>query len=141
MQYETIAAIIFILISTIFDIKRKEIPIILLVIFGIASIVLAAKVENQNWQLVIYSLIPGAAMLALSLCTSESIGYGDGFVVLVLGVLLGISKCLSCVFLGFFLSSVYSLFLLVLKKVNGKSRFPYMPFLAEIGRASCRERV
>lgn len=130
MQYEYIAAIIFILIGTIFDIKKKEIPILLIVIFGIVSIALAVRVENQNWQMVLFSLIPGATMLALSLCTRESIGYGDGFVVLVLGVLLGISKCLSCVFLGFFLSSVYSLLLLVFKKVNGKSRFPYMPFLA-----------
>lgn len=130
MQNEYLIAILFISVCAFFDIKRKEIPVLLIMIFGIVSIILVGISDNPDWMMILYSLIPGAALLTLSLCTRESIGYGDGFVVLVLGVLLGLSKCLSCVFLGFFLLSACSLLLLVLRKVNGKSRIPYMPFLA-----------
>ena len=77
----------------------------------------------------IYSLIPGAFLLAISLCTRESIGYGDGWTVLALGILLGLWKCFVVVFAGFLFSAIFSLILLVLRRVNGKSRLPFLPFI------------
>lgn len=120
----------FIAICCIFDIRKKEIPIFIIVAFGILSLIAVAIAQKPELYSVMYSLIPGAAMLGLSLCTKESIGYGDGFVVLVLGVLLGFVECVFVVLAGLFLSAVVGLVLLVFKKVRGKSRMPFMPFLA-----------
>ncbi|WP_342757871.1 prepilin peptidase [Kineothrix sedimenti] len=120
----------FIAICCIFDIRKKEIPIFIIVAFGILSLIAVAIAQKPELYSVLYSLIPGAAMLGLSLCTKESIGYGDGFVVLVLGVLLGFVECVFVVLAGLFLSAVVGLVLLVFKKVRGKSRMPFMPFLA-----------
>ena len=120
----------FIAICCIFDIRKKEIPVSIIVAFGLLSLIAVAIAQKTELYSVLYSLIPGAAMLGLSLCTKESIGYGDGFVVLVLGVLLGFTECVFVVLAGLFLSAVVGLVLLVFKKVRGKSRMPFMPFLA-----------
>ncbi len=120
----------FIGICCIFDIRKKEIPVFIIVAFGLLSLIAVAIAQKTELYSVLYSLIPGAAMLGLSLCTKESIGYGDGFAVLVLGVLLGFLECVFVVLAGLFLSAVVGLVLLVFKKVRGKSRMPFMPFLA-----------
>lgn len=120
----------FIAICCIFDIRKKEIPVFIIVAFGLLSLIAVAIAQKPELYSVLYSLIPGAVMLGLSLCTKESIGYGDGFVVLVLGVLLGFVECVFVVLAGLFLSAVVGLVLLVFKKVRGKSRMPFMPFLA-----------
>lgn len=120
----------FMAICCVFDIRKKEIPVYIIMVFGIVSLVIVAIKQKPELYSALCSLIPGAVMLGLSLCTKESIGYGDGFVVLVLGVMLGFAKCTVAVLAGLFLSAIAGLVLLVLKKVRGKSRMPFMPFLA-----------
>lgn len=129
MQKQYVLAIIFIIICTVFDLKKKTIPVLIIAISGMLSFGFLF-IEETDWYLVMYSLIPGAVLLMLSLCTKESIGYGDGFIVLILGLLLGITKCVTVVFIGFFVFAIFALFLLLIKKVNGKSKLPYVPFLA-----------
>lgn len=130
MEKEYVLALVFVISCALFDLKVKKIPSILLLGFGAVSVVFWLTAGTAGWKEAIYALVPGAAMLALGLCTKESIGYGDGFAVLVLGFLTGMVRCLAAVFIGFLLAAVCGLLLLALKKVNGKSRLPYMPFLA-----------
>lgn len=130
MNVKWIIAIIFMLILTVMDIRKKEISVLLLLIFG-ATVVFYVAVKGEREALsVIYSLIPGAFLLALSLCTRESIGYGDGWTMLVLGLLLGLWECLAVVFVGLVFSAIFSLVLLVLRRVNGKTRLPFLPFVS-----------
>ena len=130
MNVKWIIAIIFMLILTVMDIRKKEISVLLLLIFG-ATVVFYVAVKGEREALsVIYSLIPGAFLLALSLCTRESIGYGDGWTMLVLGLLLGLWECLAVVFVGLVFSAIFSLVLLVLSRVNGKTRLPFLPFVS-----------
>lgn len=130
MSVKYAMAIIFIIICSICDIRKKEVPVLLIGAFGVLSLIVTAIIQETDLFSFLYSLIPGASMLALGLCTRESIGYGDGFVVLVLGILLGFEKCIFAVFAGFLLSTVGGLVLLILQKVSGKSQIPFIPFLA-----------
>lgn len=125
---EWIIAAFFMLISTVTDIKNKTIPISVMILFGIFAAVYAV-IGNKHILEIIYSLTPGAFLLALSLCTRESIGYGDGLLVMVLGVLVGFSICLLTVISGMIISGVFALILLIFRKVNGKTRLPFIPFL------------
>lgn len=122
-------AILFMIILSIIDIKKKEIPVILLFLFGMAAILYVMAAGEKEWLNIAFSLIPGAFLLALSLCTCESIGYGDGWAIVVLGLLLGLEECMVIVMGGLILSSLFSLVMLVLRKVNGKSRLPFLPFV------------
>lgn len=122
--------IIFMAVFTIYDIRKKEIPTVWLFLFGITSLTYVIVNGETEWLSVIYALIPGASLLAISLCTRESIGYGDGWTVLVMGILLGLWECLAVVFAGLIFSAIFSLILLMLGRVNGKSRLPFLPFIA-----------
>lgn len=124
-----IIAVTFMLLLTIFDIRKKEIPALWLLLFGAVSFIYVGLKGEKEWIFVVYSLIPGAFFLALSLCTKESVGYGDGWTVLALGVLIGLRQCFAVVFTGLVFSAVFSLIMLVLRKVNGKSRLPFLPFI------------
>lgn len=130
MEKEQITALLFVFICSVSDIRKKKIPLMVIIVFGTVSVLFLAAGEERPWKEALYALAPGMGLLALAFCTGEGIGYGDGFAVLVLGLLVGALWCLTAVFLGFFLCAVWSLFLLALKKVNGKSRLPFVPFLA-----------
>lgn len=129
MRLEWLVAIGFMLTGSVIDIKKKELPLALLVLFGLAAAVCTGITGEKEWRDILYSFIPGAALLALGMCTRESIGYGDGLVVLILGLLTGLKGCLVIVSIGFVVSSVFAMVLLVFRKVKGKSRLPFLPFL------------
>ncbi len=123
-------SITFIIICAIFDIRKKEIPIFVIILFGCISILFIGISGKRTWADIMYSLAPGGFLLLLSLCTRESIGYGDGMAVLVLGILMGYRGCIVIIIIGFISSAFCALVLLVCGKVKGKSRLPFLPFLA-----------
>lgn len=127
---EWVISFIFIGICAVEDIRKKEIPVAILALFGILSLFYIGVLGEKEWMDVIFSFIPGAFLLLLSLCTRESIGYGDGLVTLVLGILVGLEGCLAAVMIGLLSSAVSALVLLICRKVKGKSRIPFVPFLA-----------
>ncbi len=123
-------SLIFIIICTIFDIRKKEIPVFLIGLFGCISILTIGIIGEKTWADIACSLVPGSILLLLSLCTRESIGYGDGMVALVLGILMGYGECIAIIIIGLMGSAVCALILLACGKVKGKSRLPFLPFLA-----------
>lgn len=129
MSIEYGVSVVFVVVCSVFDIRRKEVPVLLVGVFGLLALI-AAIIRKSELYPLLYSFIPGAAMLALSLCTRESIGYGDGLIVLVLGVFLGLGQCWAVVLSGLILSAAAGLVLLIFHKVNGKTRIPFIPFLA-----------
>lgn len=72
--------------------------------------------------------LPGLFLLAVARITGKA-GYGDGLVMIVLGVGFGylVSVVLLCVSL--FLLSLCSIALLLCRRVRGNTRMPYLPFL------------
>lgn len=129
MQTGWTIAVVCMGILAIADIRERAIPVIFLVIFGMIAVIYTVTVGEREWISILYSLIPGVFFLAVSLCTRESVGYGDGWTVMILGLLIGAEGCFVTVCVGLLLSAFSSLVLLVLRKVNGKSRLPFLPFL------------
>lgn len=129
MQSGWIIAIVCMGVLAIADVKEKAVPSIFLMIFGVIAVIYAVLNREKEWMNILYSLIPGIFLLMVSLCTKESIGYGDGWAVAALGLLIGAEACLLTVCAGLAVSAIFSLILLALHKVNGKSRLPFLPFL------------
>ncbi|MBR6770416.1 MAG: prepilin peptidase [Lachnospiraceae bacterium] len=119
----------FLIAASITDIRKKEISVILIGLFVATSIVYSIAFQTMKGNDFLYALIPGSSLLALGIMTKESIGYGDGLLILALGILLGLEKCLITVGMGLAASAIYALVLLAFRKVNGKSRLPFVPFL------------
>lgn len=72
----------------------------------------------------------GVLFLIISKCTKEAIGYGDSWMILLLGVYLGLWNILWLLSIAFVLSGVMSAFVLRKNKYFSKVSFPFIPFLA-----------
>lgn len=113
---------LYLFLASIFDVKTRKIPLILIIIFSIIEII-----YFTNFHFVL-GLIPGFLMIIISRITCNSIGYGDSFLILSLGFSLSIYTVFQLLLLGLFFSSIIGC-LLLLKNKNKKYKLPFLPFL------------
>ena len=78
IEWEWTICLIFMTICVITDIRKKEIPVIVVALSGGCALLYTIILGEKEWSEILYSLLPGACLLFLGLCTKESIGYGDG---------------------------------------------------------------
>lgn len=120
---------IFLAISAIIDIKRKEVSVKILIIFGVVG--LALYIIGRPISLVeeIGGILIGALILLLYHVTKGEIGEGDGWLLIVTGIFLGIGRNFELLMSGLLLAAVCSLFLILFKKADKKKEIPFIPFL------------
>ena len=71
-------------------------------------------------------MIPGILLLWLSAATGESIGYGDGMAVCVLGLWIGGGMVLKVLAVSFLLAGIGGIICVFRKK---REPMPFIPFL------------
>ncbi len=124
--------LILLCISSVFDIRKKELPLLILIAgffaaFGIEMWCICRGLETVSG--IAESLLPGVFFLLLSFFTREKVGYGDGLLLIVLGLFLGFYRCFLILCIGLIFSSVFALILLLFCKAGKNSRLPLVPFL------------
>lgn len=132
-MYFIIAIIIGVLLFTagLMDLKTKTISrgIILLLMFSClvgAFIRIFIDEEIGLWE-VAGGLLIGFCAIGLSMITREQIGRGDGLVIAAVGLILGFRKCLFAVCMASMIMTFVSVFVLILRKGNRKTRLPFIP--------------
>ena len=75
------------------------------------------------------SVIPGAVFWFISLVTREKVGYGDGWMLVMIGLFVGIWKCFLILLIGLISESVIVLALLALQRISSDRKIPFAPFL------------
>lgn len=120
---------IFLFIESIRDIRKREISMISVGIFGVLGIVLQLISDASNWYSMLAGALVGVVVLLSAKITCEKIGYGDGWLLVVTGIYLGFRYNLFLFAIALFLSAVVSMVLMVFKKVNRKSAIPFIPFV------------
>ena len=68
-------------------------------------------------------------MLLLSKAAGGRIGEGDGMVLLVTGLFLGLTENIWLLCLSLFLSAVFSVAALIFTKCGKNTAFPFVPFM------------
>lgn len=136
MELEWAANIIMLAFCSVQDIREKEISLWKLQIYGflILGIFLSRFFIQKNslFSLLekgIFGLIPGLLFLFLAKASKEAVGYGDGIILLFIGISIGFWQCLGVLFtalLGIFLAATMILILAGRKK---NVRIPFLPFL------------
>lgn len=117
----------WLLIISIVDIRKRNVPVWLLIPGGILAF--AGVVERQYGGLEIArSMIPGVVLLLLAM-TTGNVGYGDGIVMLFLGMVSGSGKSFLLFGVSLFLAAIFSLILLIMRKVKKNTGIPFLPFL------------
>lgn len=118
-------------VCAVVDGLRREIPIVV-VWLGIAVAVilrLQGVIDSDNWYAAVLSVIPGAMFWMLSFVTREKVGYGDGWMLVMIGLFVGLWKCFLILLIGLISESAAVLVLLAFQRVSGDRRVPFAPFL------------
>lgn len=124
---------ILLCICSVFDIRKREIPLIILIagiLAGLGATLWQIRVGTASAIEIGESLLPGIFLLLLSFCTGEKVGYGDGLLLIISGLLLGFIRCFVILCISLMVSSAFALLLLVFRKADRNSRLPMVPFLA-----------
>ncbi|MBQ8518850.1 MAG: prepilin peptidase [Agathobacter sp.] len=122
------------------DFKWKEIPLWFSVLGGMIGIVICI-VEERIILDVFFSCLPGVLSICFSWLTKETIGYGDGIVLLVMGIYLPLSQLISVGMLAFFIAGIVALLLLTVFRKKGNYRIPFIPFLGIAYGLECMIRI
>lgn len=120
-------ALLFLATLTPEDIREKQISAKKIIIFGLLALIcrLAAGQIRLGAE-VACSLIPGVFLLFLSVISKESIGFGDGLAVTVLGLWVGSTKTFIILCIAWTMAGVFAVICLIKK---WKEPIPFIPFL------------
>ena len=125
-QEEVKSAIILLYLGILagMDVRKRQISLVLTGVLFLAGIGWQILVEQTSWLEWLLSLLPGAGFLTLSYISREQVGYGDGLLLLTVGIWLGFGQTL-----GLILCSVLCGVLLMRKKIRKQDSIPLGPFL------------
>ena len=116
------------LIQSIWDIRYKEIPIVVTIISGVIGILLGFWMQRA-WLDVLCALFPGIVCLGISRITGEAIGYGDGYMLCAMGMYVTCEAVLAIGVMAIMMGGIFALVCLVLRRKHGKDQLPFVPFL------------
>ena len=122
---------IFLGICAVYDGVEREIPLVVVWLGIITAIVLHIQGlgGNGTWQAAALSVIPGAVFWILSFITGEKVGYGDGWLLIMIGLFMGLWQCFAILMIGLISSSFVVLILLAARKTSRDYQLPFAPFL------------
>ncbi len=116
-------------VCSVVDIKKKEISICFFVLLGIISSIGCFLNSGKISVMTILGVVPGMLLMVIAKITDQCIGYGDGIILAEIGLLTGVGKCMLILALALAVAGVFSLGIVVVKRVNRKYKIPFVPFL------------
>lgn len=112
------------------DWRTKQISCLALVAMSILVLVLRiVLVEDTVWS-TLGGMAVGAVFFLISKCSEESVGYGDCFLILLLGIFLGGKALIEVVLTATLLTSLFSIGVCMIRGWKKKYTIPFAPFLA-----------
>lgn len=115
------------------DIRTKKIPVSAITASALLSVLTALMTAADGPESMLRFFLagmPGALLLVIAFFSRESVGYGDGVLMLCLGPVFGLQRTLFGVAIAFFVTALTSAGLLAVKKAGRYTRIPFVPFLA-----------
>ena len=122
---------LFLAVCAVFDGLRKQIPLVVVWLGILTAICLRINgiMGEESVTAALLSLIPGMGFFLLSFLTREKVGYGDGWVLMMIGLFSGFSRCFLILLIGLLLESMAAVVLLLLKKKHRDKEIPFSPFM------------
>ena len=136
MNWKAGVWILFMVINSIFDLKKKRISLRICVLAGLiggAFGVWDVWQENVDFisaiKDVLIAMLPGIAVFVICFVSRQAIGAGDGIIVFITGLYFGAMETAEILLLALICSSLTGIYLMIFKKVNKKTEIPFVPFL------------
>jgi len=127
------ALAIFLIILALLDIRENKIPVIacvLAIVISCLFTVLELAFTEASFLDVVIRTVPGLMAILIAVVSRNAIGLGDGLMLLTIGMLLGVKRTIIVIMIALFLGCIFSVGLMIFKKVNGKYELPFVPFIA-----------
>lgn len=123
------AALGVLLVFSYIDIRRRELPAVLLKCCGAAVLVYQLLFcRNGIWD-ILAGAGTGVVFLIISRVTGEKMGYGDSLGIVILGGFLGLWELLEVLTAAFFLLAAGAVITLGIKGMPRRCGLPFFPFL------------
>lgn len=116
--------------GAIFDWRKKQIPILLLIGMSVLVAGTLFVCNTESVRAKVFGGLLGLLFFLISKCTNQAIGYGDSWIILLLGIHLGIFVTLQILFTASLVAGISSLFFLWKRRWKRYSTLPFVPFLA-----------
>ena len=129
-QIENWVIFVLLVMCSLSDLKKKTIPLMLLIVLSATVLGFAVFGASVGLRFRIGGAILGMLFLLISKCTGEAIGYGDSWLILLLGIQLGYLQAIGVLFAASALAGVASLFFLWKCNWKRSSSLPFVPFLS-----------
>ncbi len=117
------------IVNTVIDAKKRQISLVVTALIGICGLcwrILDASLFTTD---VLLGLVPGLLWFIMAKATNESLGYGDAWVLIAAGFVLGGSDMLLMCSVAIFIAGICALVLLTVFRKGRKYQMPFMPFL------------
>ncbi len=126
----TIAIILELGMLSIFDIRRKCLPVMGLILLFV-TVLIRQFFSHVTFREYMACILVGGVFILISKLSKEALGYGDSLVILALGIQLGFWGFMESLAYSMFLLGVVSLIFLVLKGKGNDRRLsiPFVPIL------------
>ena len=111
------------------DARKKTMPVYLLIIFSAVVGGVALLCKDISIQTRLGGGLLGLFFLLASKCSKEAIGYGDSWIILLLGVQMGCMRALGVLFAASILAGAVSLVFLWKHHWKRNMTLPFVPFL------------
>lgn len=125
-QLKYCGAVLFLAMLSLEDIREKRISVRRVIIGAVAAAICQFIDGQTSGITIVDSLIPGIVLLLLSVMTKESIGIGDGIVVMMLGLWIGGQMAFLVVCLAVWTAGIFATICLIRKK---RELIPFVPCL------------
>lgn len=121
----------FLAVCAVFDGLQKQIPLAAVWLGMMTAVCLrmGGVMGEISLPSVALSLAPGIVFWLLSFVTREKVGYGDGWVLLMIGLFLDLPRCFFILLAGLLIESMAALVLLAFRKIQRDREIPFCPFL------------
>lgn len=122
--------LIFLTICALIDIRKRQIPVWLLILASVCLSIFRILHWRESTIVWLGGIAVGIVFLIVSKLTDEALGYGDSWMILLLGIYLGVWDLLWLLSIAFLLSAIMAAIVLFKNKWSRKAAFPFVPFLA-----------
>lgn len=119
--------LVYIFIAAYIDIKNKYIDIYLVILGFMIAIILYLFMPYNLFELLI-GIAVGIIVSIISFCTKQSVGFGDGIILIILGIVFGLST-INIFLYSIIILLVYSILMFLFIKKYKLSTIPFIPFL------------
>ena len=129
LTIEKAGCFLFLGTMSLFDIKTKRLPDVSLILGLVASVLVRIAFTGQSFSSYAAAAVVGIIFVIISYLTNEKIGYGDSFVILSIGFLVGLVNLLFILFTAFVMASFFGMVILVSRNFKSDKGIPFVPFI------------